>query len=314
MRAPLAMRPPQRRSSFGIPFVSSQCVWIWPLGCILFLRLAKACKTTSQQNNKTTKRKFKTKKHSKPSLDENVTAVLYHNILSQTLEQHKPTTLQGIEGMEDVFLNAVEPKKIPSGNEQATKSGEAQSFQHLLQQRKGSQCRHQRMELSKRIWKHIRKKRLRETRNCEQNAFWQNFSMRGQSYVSCWNVQECKRGDKNKMCLLDLFNDILKTRHLESSWRHRMYVMLPKSGHLSQTNNGRPIAILKNVYIFFSSLLHLQHRRRLDYQQSVDQLSFRLKTMILDRTGALPGFGKFSVQRGVRQGYPKVGTSNSTLR
>ena len=30
---------------------------------------------------------------------------------------------------------------------------------------------------------------------------------------------------------------------LESSWRHRMYVMLPKSGHLSETNNGRPIAI-----------------------------------------------------------------------
>ena len=56
------------------------------------------------------------------------------------------------------------------------------------------------------------------------------------------------------MCLLDLFHDILKTRQLESSWRHRMYVMLPKSGHLSETNNGRPIAILKIVYIFFIAI------------------------------------------------------------
>ena len=59
----------------------------WVVYC--FLDLPKHAK---QQVNKTTKRKFKTKKHSKPSLDENVTAVLYHNILNQTLKQQKPTT------------------------------------------------------------------------------------------------------------------------------------------------------------------------------------------------------------------------------
>ena len=40
----------------------------------------------------------------------------------------------------------------------------------------------------------------------------------------------------------------------------------------------RPIAILKVAYKIFSSLLHLRLRRRLDYQQSVDQLGFRPKT------------------------------------
>ena len=40
----------------------------------------------------------------------------------------------------------------------------------------------------------------------------------------------------------------------------------------------RPIAILKIAYKIFSSLLHLRLRRRLDYQQPVDQLGFRPKT------------------------------------
>ena len=41
----------------------------------------------SMQNNKTKKRKFKTKKHWKPTVGENGTPVLYHNILNQALEK-----------------------------------------------------------------------------------------------------------------------------------------------------------------------------------------------------------------------------------
>ena len=51
-----------------------------------------------------------------------------------------------------------------------------------------------------------------------------------------------------------------------------------KSGNLSETNNWRPIAILKITYKIFSSLLHLRLRRQLDYQQSADQVGFRPKT------------------------------------
>ena len=57
-----------------------------------------------------------------------------------------------------------------------------------------------------------------------------------------------------------------------------MFVMLPKSADLSETNNWRPIAILKIAYKIFSSLLHLRLRRQLDFQQSVDQLGFRPRT------------------------------------
>ena len=38
--------------------------------------------------------------------------------------------------------------------------------------------------------------------------------------------------------------------NLESSWRHSMFVMLPKSGDLSDTNNWRPTAILRTAYNF----------------------------------------------------------------
>ena len=83
---------------------------------------------------------------------------------------------------------------------------------------------------------------------------------------------------ETKLCLLDLFNASFKTGQLELSWRHSEFVMLPKSGNLSETNNWRPIAILKIAYKMLSSLLHLRLRRQLDYQQSVDQVGFRPKT------------------------------------
>ena len=38
--------------------------------------------------------------------------------------------------------------------------------------------------------------------------------------------------------------------------------------------------ILTIAYKFFSSLLHLRLRRQLDYQQSVDQVGFTLKTNV----------------------------------
>ena len=254
------------------------------------------------------------------------------------------------------MLNAVEQAKLTliSGDGHAGRLWEDQGFQQLLQQRRGNQCRHQRMELSKQIRKHI-KKRLRERRNLRtervltefvqlnrldevhhdlvkqskqcvaeeqptphkfaeylQGIFaveiptsnWQPrirnsgenanvpfFSMGELDYVLCkMRNGRCADTDglmaemfkyasvETKRCFLDLLNDVLKTGNLESSWRHSMFVMLPKSGDLSETNNWRSIAILKIAYKIFSSLLHLRPRRQLDYQQSVDQLGFRPRT------------------------------------
>lgn len=41
---------------------------------------------------------------------------------------------------------------------------------------------------------------------------------------------------ETKHYLLDLFNDTRKTRQLELSWRHSVFVKLPKSGNLAEAN------------------------------------------------------------------------------
>ena len=288
-----------------------------------------------------------------------------------------PTTFQGIESL---MLNAVEQEKLTlaSGDEHAGRLWEDQGFQQLLQQRRGNQCRHQRMELSKQIRKHIRK-RLRERRNLRteriltefvqlnrldevhhdlvkqhkkcgaeepptphkfaeylqgifaveiptsnlqprirnggENANVPFFSMGELDYVLCkMRNGRCADTDglmaemfkyarvETKRCFLDLLNDVLKTGNLESSWRHSMFVMLPKSGDLSETNTWRPIAILKIAYKIFSSLLNLRLRRQLDYQPSVDQLglgreqvltmpSLRWKLLLVKLWNGNAGFG-----------------------
>lgn len=89
----------------------------------------KLARDTAKQQNK--QRKLKTKKRWKPTLDENGTPQLYHNILNQTLEQQKPTTLQGIERL---ILNAVEQEKLTmvSRDAPAMKMSEDQDVQQLL--------------------------------------------------------------------------------------------------------------------------------------------------------------------------------------
>lgn len=50
---------------------------------------------------------------------------------------------------------------------------------------------------------------------------------------------------------LGLFNDVINTGCLESSWRHAMFVMWPKSGDWPDVNTWRPIARLKIKDDFF---------------------------------------------------------------
>ena len=49
-------------------------------------------------------------------------------------------------------------------------------------------------------------------------------------------------------CLVSIYNEILCTGQFDSSWRHTLFTMVPKSGDLQQTKNWRPIAILKITY------------------------------------------------------------------
>ena len=57
-------------------------------------------------------------------------------------------------------------------------------------------------------------------------------------------------------CLVSIYNEILCTGQFDSSWRHTLFTMVPKSGDLQQTKNWRPIAILKITYKIFAKMLH----------------------------------------------------------
>ena len=48
--------------------------------------------------------------------------------------------------------------------------------------------------------------------------------------------------------LVCIYNEMLCTGQLDSSWRHTFFTMVPKSGDLKQTKNWRPIAIVKITY------------------------------------------------------------------
>ena len=48
--------------------------------------------------------------------------------------------------------------------------------------------------------------------------------------------------------LLELYNDLLRTGHLDPSWQHTLFTVLPKKGDRSRPSNWRPIASLKVLY------------------------------------------------------------------
>ena len=78
-----------------------------------------------------------------------------------------------------------------------------------------------------------------------------------------------------QMCLLNIFNSMLRTGNLEPTWRHTIFQMLPKPGDASKVQNWRPIAILKITYKFFGRLVHFRLRNFLERQQPYDQIGFR---------------------------------------
>ena len=119
-----------------------------------------------------------------------------------------------------------------------------------------------------------------------RGKIWQNQKYGKQSiwWPSEWGRGGCTTSESDRLDEIQraqghtsepafVFEFAVEIGQLELSWRHSEFVMLPKSGNLSETNNWRPIAILKITYKIFSSLLHLRLRRQLDYQQSMDQVT-----------------------------------------
>ena len=81
-------------------------------------------------------------------------------------------------------------------------------------------------------------------------------------------------------CLVRIYNAILCTGQFDTSWRHTLFTMVPKSGDLQQTKNWRPIAILKITYKIFAKMLHDRLQPLLETEQSMDQVGFQRGTGI----------------------------------
>ena len=64
----------------------------------------------------------------------------------------------------------------------------------------------------------------------------------------------------------------------DSSWRHTLFTMVPKSGDLQQTKNWRPIAIFKITYKICAKMRHDRSQPLLETEQSTDQVGFRRGT------------------------------------
>ena len=111
-----------------------------------------------------------------------------------------------------------------------------------------------------------------------------------------------------RTCLLNIFNDMLKSGCFDESWRATLFTMLPKMGDTSRPSCWRPIAILKMSYKIFSKLICQRLRATLDSHQSIDQTGFRPGTGIEGAKTILRiimetlSESKFSIQRGVKQG------------
>ena len=80
-------------------------------------------------------------------------------------------------------------------------------------------------------------------------------------------------GDKLQKCMVHLYNDMLRTGTIESSWRETFFTLLPKKD-LSEANNWRPVAILPVLYKIFARIIYNRIRDSLQNEQSCEQMGF----------------------------------------
>jgi hypothetical protein len=75
--------------------------------------------------------------------------------------------------------------------------------------------------------------------------------------------------------ILELLNDVVRSKALPADWRKSRLVVLFKKGDPKLPSNYRPIAILPLLYKLFSRMLCARIEERIISQQSVDQAAYR---------------------------------------
>ena len=74
--------------------------------------------------------------------------------------------------------------------------------------------------------------------------------------------------------LINIFNNILKTKQIPDSWHEAKIVILFKKGDPKNTKNYRPISLLSHSCKIFTRLLQTRIERTLDEnQQENEQVS-----------------------------------------
>ena len=119
-------------------------------------------------------------------------------------------------------------------------------------------------------------------------------------------------------CLVRIENEILCTGRFDSSWRHTLFTMVPKSGDLQQTKNWRPITILKITCTIFAKMLHDLLRPLLETEESMDQvvcdevpvLTTRSRSLKQFAVKTLNGIPKFGLQAWI---WPRLLTGLSII-
>ena len=75
--------------------------------------------------------------------------------------------------------------------------------------------------------------------------------------------------------LVAMYNEMLTSGHFPRDWQGTLFILLPKSGDLSDPNNWRPIVILEVSYKMLTRLLYDRMKSSLGQRQSDEQYGFR---------------------------------------
>ena len=87
--------------------------------------------------------------------------------------------------------------------------------------------------------------------------------------------------------LINIFNNILKTKQIPDSWHEAKIVILFKKGDPKDIKNYRPISLLSHSYKILTRLLQTRIERTLDKNQPREQAGFRKGYSTKDHLQAL---------------------------
>ena len=82
-------------------------------------------------------------------------------------------------------------------------------------------------------------------------------------------------GEEAILQVVNIFNEILRTRKIPKEWKEAKMVILHKKGDRRDIKNYRPISLLSHMYKLFTRVLQKRMENILDANQPREQAGFR---------------------------------------